>query len=202
MDRGTIGQVLVRYRGVVIAVVLLSLCASGIAFVLEGKREKQRLEEGDAMYDALQGDYRQVVQKLGDLSGEAKGIMARMAQFRLAAHHVRGGDVSSARSLYKNLAQDMSLGREFRELAEYLGIILAVGEGDLSQELEDRLYKLISGKDSVYRSSAREALVFIKIKKGQVEEAGKIAKEALADPLTNAEVKRSVENLSRVHIYK
>ncbi|WP_249548919.1 hypothetical protein [Anaplasma phagocytophilum] len=202
MSREEIGQFFVRFKGAIMGVVLLALCASGIAFFLDSRSEKQRIQDGDAIYDVLRRNDGSVEQRLTEVSDTSKGIIARLAKFKLAAGHVRSGSVVSARELYYDLAVDTGLTRELRELAEYFAIVLSLDGEDLDEALEERLVRLASGRDSIYRSSAKEALIVLKLRKNDVDAAVLVMKEVLGDPALNMEIRRNVEGLLRVYGHK
>ncbi|MDD9362207.1 MAG: hypothetical protein PV344_04695, partial [Anaplasma sp.] len=132
---------------------------------------KQRIQDGDAIYDVLRRNDGSVEQRLTEVSDTSKGIIARLAKLKLAAGHVRSGSVVSARELYYDLAVDTGLTRELRELAEYFAIVLSLDGEDLDEALEERLVRLASGRDSIYRSSAKEALIVLKLRKNDVDAA-------------------------------
>ncbi|UQD54551.1 hypothetical protein [Anaplasma phagocytophilum] len=199
MSREEIGQFFVRFKGAIMGVVLLALCASGIAFFLDNRSEKQRIKDGDAIYDVLRRNDGSVEQRLAEVSDTSKGIVARLAKFKLAAGHVRSGSVVSAKELYYDLAADTGLTRELRELAEYFAIVLSLDGEDIDDALEERLVRLASGKDSIYRSSAKEALIVSKLRKNDVDAAVLVMKEVLGDPALNMEIRRNVEGLLRVY---
>ncbi|CEG20476.1 hypothetical protein ANAPC1_00642 [Anaplasma phagocytophilum] len=202
MSREEIGQFFVRFKGAIMGVVLLALCASGIAFFLDSRSEKQRIKDGDAIYDVLRRNDGSVKQRLAEVSDTSKGIVARLAKFKLAAGHVRSGSVVSAKELYYDLAADTGLTRELRELAEYFAIVLSLDGEDIDEALEERLVRLASGKDSIYRSSAKEALIVSKLRKNDVDAAVLVMKEVLGDPALNMEIRRNVEGLLRVYGHK
>ncbi|KDB56311.1 hypothetical protein O997_04175 [Anaplasma phagocytophilum str. MRK] len=68
MFRGDIGQFFVRFKGTIMGVVLLTLCASGIVFFLDSRSKEKRIKDGDAIYDVLRRNDESVEQKLAEVS--------------------------------------------------------------------------------------------------------------------------------------
>ncbi|MCU7611404.1 hypothetical protein [Anaplasma capra] len=188
-----------RFKGAVIALVLLMLGASGAVFFLENRREAMSEQEGDAMYFALKGTGDEGIKGLERLSS-GKGTSAHLAKFRLAHAYVKERqDVSAARDVYEKLATDKSLVRELRELAEYMSVVLSISLGETGAELENRIVRLASSKDGVYKSSAKEALILLKLKSKDVDAAVGVMREILGDASSSPEVRSNAESLLRVY---
>ncbi|ACZ49436.1 hypothetical protein ACIS_00923 [Anaplasma centrale str. Israel] len=189
----------VRFRGLVVVLVLLVLGASGAAFMFENRREEMLERGGDAMYFALKGAGEEGIKSLEEVS-HGKGAGAHLAKFRLAHSYVKDKkDVAAARDMYAKLAAVKGLSRELRELAEYLSVVLSVSLGETGDELESRLMRLASSKDGVYKSSAKEALVVLQLRRNNVNAAVGIMREVLGDTASSPEVRRTAENLLRVY---
>ncbi|ACM49148.1 hypothetical protein F0Q53_00755 [Anaplasma marginale] len=189
----------VRFRGLVVVLVLLVLGASGAAFLFENRREEMFERSGDAVYFALKGTGEEGIKSLEEVSRD-EGAGAHLAKFRLAHSYVKDKkDVAAARDMYAELAAVKGLARELRELAEYLSVVLSMSLGETGPELESRLMHLASSKDGVYKSSAKEALVVLQLRRKDVNYAVSIMREILGDTASSPEVKSSVESLLRVY---
>ncbi|MFV9838850.1 MAG: hypothetical protein AB8U44_02380 [Aaplasma endosymbiont of Hyalomma asiaticum] len=199
MDGEGVRRFFVRFRWIIIVVVLVALCASGVAFFLDSSNEKRLISEGDEIYAAMQYGDERLIQRLEKVSSDAKGIAASAAKFKLAAQYAKNKNVIVAKELYNEIASNKKLPRELQELAEYLGVVLLMGEGDQSEELEERLLRLASSRESIYRSSAKEALVMMKLEKKDIDSAVLIMKEIIGDPKTNEVVRKNIEGLFRVY---
>ena len=199
MDGEGLRRFFVRFRWVIIIAVLVALCASGVAFFLDSSNEKRLVSEGDEIYAAMQHGDERLIQKLEKVSSDAKGIAASAAKFKLAAQYAKNKNVVVAKELYNEIASDKRLPRELQELAEYLGVVLLMGDGEQNEELEGRLLRLASSRESIYRSSAKEALVMMKLEKKDVDSAVLIMKEIIGDPKTNEVVRKNIEGLYRVY---
>lgn len=199
MSMERISEFFVRYRVAVIAVVFLSVAASGVAFWFDNHNKQALVLSGDSIYSALQHGDSPIIPGLKKVIEESKGVAVNLAEFRLAMQYVKDKDLAAARKLYFSLAEDKRLSRELRELAEYFGAIVALSEGDLGEDIEQRLIRLATSKGAVYKSSAKEALIFMKLKKDDISGAVLIMKEVLGDPMANSEIKRNVESLIRVY---
>lgn len=199
MSMERISEFFVRYRIAVVAVVFLSLAASGAAFWFDNRKERALVLGGDSIYSALQHGDAPIVPGLKKVIEEHGGIAARLAEFKLAMQYVQEKDFAAAKRLYFSLAEDEKLSRELRELAEYYGAVISIGEGDLGEDIERRLARLATSKGAVYKSSAKEALIFMKLKQDDIIGAVSVMKEILGDPIANAEIRRNVESVFRVY---
>ena len=202
MDGEGVRRFFVRFRWLIVVTVFVALGASGMVFFLDSNKEKRLISEGDEIYAAMQHVDERLIQKLEKVSSDAKGIAGNAAKFKLAAQYAKNKNVSVAKELYSEIAHDKNLPRELRELAEYLGIVLLLGEGDFGEELEERLVRLASSRVSVYRSSAKEALVMMKLRKDDIDSAVLIMKEIIGDPKTNEVVRKNIEGLYRAYSYR
>lgn len=118
---------------------------------------------------AEKGSEPDAAQAFGELSKKAGYGYSVLARFQRAALLTQSGDIDGAHSVYDELSQDSSIGREFRQLATVKSAFLKADELTY-EEMTARVGPIVDTK-SQWRYSARELLAYAALRANKLDEA-------------------------------
>ncbi|HLG90486.1 MAG TPA: tetratricopeptide repeat protein [Alphaproteobacteria bacterium] len=173
-----------RYGGLVLALAIIVVGASGVADYLYRRTQAQKAvatAEFETLISTIrpgnEGKDSAMLEAFAAKSDKGLAVLARMAE---ASLQQRAGDLDAAARLYHQIADDSSVDGELRDLAVVrLGYLAA--DQTKPEPLIPRLGP-IAGKDGPWRYSAKEAIALLTARAGQRESAAAMFSELADDP--------------------
>lgn len=190
-----------RYGGLVIALAVLVVLATGAYKAYEYWAQSRAARAGDAYSElfagAKAGDHAGLAERLAALESSVPPSYGLLARFRAASEHAAMGETDNALAAFGDLAANKAAPQEMRDLAAVRAAMIAV-----DREGEDAMKARLAAFNndiSPWRHAARELLALAAVRAGDWQEAGTLAGKLIDDPASPPDVRsraRMIEALA------
>lgn len=189
-----------KYRAILIGSVVGIILLTAGTEVYRSWHQKVRLSESDQFEQAIllnyKGEQDQALQKLADLSENARTGYKYLAQMRLASIYLNSGKKEEAFKELKSLIDNKNAPQSLKSIAILSYVGNQVGQAD-SATLEKELTPLLSPKNAYY-ASAIELKAVLLLMQNKAKEATQLTQEALAQPNLNKDTQTRLTELLSV----